>query len=844
MLIDRNQQISLFLTLIHRKGKQETSNNPCNLRVARSGNCAKLGQNQWFEGNKMSPFWDRRDHAMKRVKRAYLFVSLLLTGLFLLGYLTIRILSGLAIGAIGVVPGVLEILGVCIFFAGLSWRIIGRYRRISGRLALIGMGVETPNPKNPNHKRFLNMVEELSSALGVPCVEPMINDWMAINVCAVQTASGRVVLVCTDGALRRRTDRQLRAMVAHALGRTIQPEFFEMAATSIFFGAASQATGLKDRRGKSFQAPSIGSLRFLVPILALCWKMWRKPTAGEMDLAVDQLAADLTHDALALAEAIELTLLQWRGAKWLNPAFEQCVVMPLYLGHTERVGGQKANLRASSSVRVGKLVDTVMEASAPVFQGRASVDAQRNDVKQGFYVMRKQAIEGPFLPDEIATRGWLTQQSLVRATEDSGLPTFASKIGSFAAVFEKREDGCPRCSIPLSVITYGEHSLRHCGRCRGYAVGDPTLNSLSLERHSNMSPAFRKNVRLSVIKEAQALEENKAASRIYMDVQCPSCSTGMTNLPLDVTSDAVIWRCDTCALNWFDAHELPCLDIGMKRETVTWVEEEVLVRKERPEEIFEEEKKFDTRLMGGSAEVGKMAEDLLDAKLRTSIGHLGPEEEPSLAPEPEPVRSYESESVPRIRLKEESVPLDSQPKETRVEPQPVQSEEPVEPSVEEKPRKASPTASSARARYPGGTSEPQPKPEKQAPTEQPAAGSARARYSGGSPESQPKPEAPAASEQPAAGSARSRYPNPDQQGVSRPRWTPPPSDTKDTGPHWFDGEEKNEEKPKKKSSLISAPFVAGDAQEARRRRLIRERQAKIRKDPEEESKDPGEPDKD
>ena len=759
----------------------------------------------------MNPFWERRDHALRRVKLAYLFVIVWMTALAVLVYMTVRLPVGLAVDQIGVLPGLWEVLLVGVVFSVFSWRFTWSYQRSAGRLALVGMGVATPNPKTPNHSRYLTMVDELAVAIGVPCVEPMVSDWMAINVCTVQTATGSIVLVCTEGTLRRRTDRQVRTMVAHALSRAIQPEFLEVANTSVFFGAAGQAAGMKRRSTNSTKIPSLGTVKYLSPVLSLCWKLWRKTSSVEMDLLADQLAAELTGDALALAEAIELTLLQWRGDKWLSPAFEQCACMPLSVTRTERMGS-KGSLRASPSVRVGKLVDRVWEASAAAFDGRASVDAQRKEEKQGFHVMRNQVIEGPFLPEEIATRGWLNQQTLVRATGDSGFPSFASKIPAFAAVFEQRENGCPRCSVTLSVVAHGENSFRHCTRCRGYAVGDPTLNALTLERHSSMSPGFRKVVRKSVEREVQDLNENRSQSRIYTDIQCPGCSARMTNLPLDVTSDVVVWRCETCALNWFDAHELPCLDVSLKRETVTWVADEYLVRTAPAPDEFVEGKKFDSRLMAGAAAVERMAEDLLDEKLRSAIGHLGPEEGPTVSAEPKPTKPTSPKPVPRVRLKEESRPVareaepEKAPKKPQGSPIPQREEPRVESSTVDEVASASPP-SSARSKYPSGG--PGPKGDVKGPTPDPSS----------------KPtEAPRQS-------ARSRYPNPDERGASRP--SPPTSSSppKDADPHWYDDGKTEEKKPKKKAGLITAPFVGGDAQESRRRRLIKERQARLRRKP-------------
>jgi heat shock protein HtpX len=112
-------------------------------------------------------------------------------------------------------PGAL--VGVAAMVAwGLIWGLITLFA--GARILSAFVGARPANPADPYEKQFLDVVEEMALAAGVPVPQAMVVDTDALNAFASGYAPSQAMITATSGILHACTRDELQGVIGHEMG--------------------------------------------------------------------------------------------------------------------------------------------------------------------------------------------------------------------------------------------------------------------------------------------------------------------------------------------------------------------------------------------------------------------------------------------------------------------------------------------------------------------------------------------------------------------------------------------------------------------------------------------------
>ena len=190
-------------------------------------------------------------------------------------------------------------------------------RKFGAAYILKRLGAQSPEPADRYHKQFINTLEELQIASGLPKVKPYIIPAFAINSMALIEADKTPSVAVTEGLLADCTRDELEAVVAHELAHIARGDAFYVTmvcSLANFFDKIRAALEPEEDerygRGRYPQQGRGGG--FFVPVLlylavslsAIVMRLLSTLISRERETLADAAAVEFSRNPIPLARAI------------------------------------------------------------------------------------------------------------------------------------------------------------------------------------------------------------------------------------------------------------------------------------------------------------------------------------------------------------------------------------------------------------------------------------------------------------------------------------------------------------------------------------------------------------
>lgn len=460
------------------------------------------------------------------------------------------------------------------------------------------MGARAVDENELSHKMFMNVVEDVSVATGGHFLpEAWIIPNSSCNAFALQDFSGRSVIGITQGLLQRLNRSQLEAVVAHEMAHVAKGDGLASTVIASVFGLFGLLSdGLKsalEQGDSGFRSKnSVGRIGFLIVCIYFICSLLRFWTwlgamfiSRQREYRADAVAVRLTRNPLALAEALHIIDLRWKGsglpAQDLEAVF---IASPRYSSLLVRDGWLAELFCTHPPVekRVGVLLsmaqyswdvldDAVRECESreallvSPFKVNSSVKTADADT---WYVLKGDIWCGPLTLEKARQFEGLTPETLVKKVSSGGVALAAGRselflnhhpTGPIAGIVPFP---CPRCRGRLVFEDYEKIRVVHCYGCGGYMLNENDVLSILGCREMLISERILNLARQMLAQFTPS--EKWAAGSLYEEkgVLCPVCPGGNQDMRrrfINVRYRIEVDKCKSCGSVWFDRDEMELL---------------------------------------------------------------------------------------------------------------------------------------------------------------------------------------------------------------------------------------------------------------------------------------------
>ncbi len=202
---------------------------------------------------------------------------------------------------------------------------------IGGPMVARSLGARPANPKDPLEKRFINVVEEMAIAAGLPAPKAYVLDEDAPNAFASGWKPEKAVICATRGLLETMNREELMGVVGHEMAHIRNGDTRVMTLVAglamalvllgtiayyimRFAGYGAAARDDRDRRGGGGTAILVAFLiGFLILVLSrLLARLLAMAVSRSREYMADAGSVEFTRNPLGLASALE-KIASWRG---------------------------------------------------------------------------------------------------------------------------------------------------------------------------------------------------------------------------------------------------------------------------------------------------------------------------------------------------------------------------------------------------------------------------------------------------------------------------------------------------------------------------------------------------
>jgi len=453
------------------------------------------------------------------------------------------------------------------------------------------LNAEQLNPNDTYHQMLKNIVEEVSVATGGKKMEVVVIPTIAMNAFAIADFSGRAVIGVTEGILARLTRAQIEAIVGHeaahivtgdCLATTITTSLFELYSGLLkgfelmLHGAGRGRSSVRVRGGGGAIA-IILLVYILLHLTRLLSQMVRLFISRQREYRADAIAVRLTRDPLSLAEALYAIKYHWRGnglpAQELEAIF---TVNPTFSNLDERNGlwaemfathpPMKERLAVLLSIAHSDTKTLIEEVEKKSERPRSEVpEIETTSAK--WVVNKGGTWQGPFNLIQMMTLGWMKPETWVKRVGDADI-TMAYEDTAISSVIGATKDRaktgvfqCPKCNIPLNLVTYEGAETYKCSFCRGTLVRENEIKRIIIRQDVGFSDRIKK-IAEGIEKEDRLgglFTINRDPNTMLVCPKCQHVRSKMMRMFYTEVYRVEIDKCFTCGLIWFDKDELEVL---------------------------------------------------------------------------------------------------------------------------------------------------------------------------------------------------------------------------------------------------------------------------------------------
>lgn len=491
-------------------------------------------------------------------------------------------------------------------------------RKNGPRVILRRLQAATPDVSDRYHVQFLDTLDEIRLAAGLPRVNAYVLPSFAVNSLALIDADGTPAVAVTEGLLAEGTRDELQAAAAHELAHIARGDAFYVtlvcSLANLFetfkdaLGAAADDDGDQrpGRRGAGF--PPVLFYGAVV-LSALVMRLLSTLVSRERELLADAAAVEFCRSPEALARVITKAHLKNAFVGDFASSYAPLFIVPPGAGDVpDTLAGRifsshpplltrLAALAAMVHKKPQDLIESVREEERTrdrargvlhsyeelrrpqleLFAGRegAPGDAAPAAAEEARTWMLAGAgegsWEGPFTIAELLGRPRFSAIMKVRNTQE-GVVALAREFPQVRIALHDlarkkplapgRQNLCPRCRVPLAETFYEGVGVRLCPRCGGKLVDAASVARIVARREVDFSEALREKARR--FKEAAVrnpLRRQKIESDLAAGLPCPNCGFRLAARPYSYQDFVPVDKCLSCGKIWFDADELEILQI-------------------------------------------------------------------------------------------------------------------------------------------------------------------------------------------------------------------------------------------------------------------------------------------
>jgi Zn-dependent protease with chaperone function/Zn-finger nucleic acid-binding protein len=489
-------------------------------------------------------------------------------------------------------------------------------RRNGPRVILRRLQAATPDVADRYHVQFLDTLDEIRLAAGLPRVNAYVLPSFAVNSLAVIDADGAPAVAVTEGLLAEGTRDELQAVAAHELAHIARGDAFYLtlvcSLANLFetfkdaLGAAAGDDGdpQPGRRGGGF--PPV--LFYAAVVLsALVMRLLSMLVSRERELLADAAAVELCRSPEALARIIYKAHVKNAFVGDFTSSYAPLFIVPPDARDVpDTLAGRIFSSHPPLMTRLGALAAMVHKKPEAVIESvweEERTRSQARGVLHSYEELRRPQLElfggpepgqpapgaaeearvwmlagaggksweGPFTMAELLARPRFSAIMRVRNTQE-GVEALAREFPQVRIALHDlarkkplapgRQNLCPRCRVPLAETFYEGAAVRVCGRCGGKLVDTASVDRIVARREVDFSDALRDKARR--FREAAVrnpIRRQKIESALAAGVPCPGCGFRLAARPYNYQYFVPVDKCLSCGKIWFDADELEILQI-------------------------------------------------------------------------------------------------------------------------------------------------------------------------------------------------------------------------------------------------------------------------------------------
>jgi Zn-dependent protease with chaperone function/Zn-finger nucleic acid-binding protein len=485
-------------------------------------------------------------------------------------------------------------------------------RMFGARFILKRLDAQPPDPLDRYHKRFVDTVEEIRIASGLPKVIPHIMPSFASNAMAVTSADKTPNVIITEGMLAELTRDELEAVVSHEIAHISHGDSFYLTlvcSLANFFERLRQALEpekpTQEGASSAEGGPTSPLLYLAVSFSSVIMHLLSTLISREREILADATAVEFSRNPSALARALYKAHLKNSFVGDFNLTYTPLfIVDPEPSSEAEGFFADLLNTHPPLMKRVRLLADMANTTPAKIIEEVWEIQKRREEART---ILHSREETGQEIPAPAAEAKDITpEQGKIWSIRDSegnwqgpyslqellfvrsfsplirvrnlpeGVEAQAREflqvrnalrnLGKKKPIDLSRQNKCPRCHLPLSEGYYEGVAIKFCGQCGGKLVDATAMGRIITRKEVAFSEQLAKKA--SEFKQKFLLNPigtTKINPQEEGSIFCPNCGSRMLPRPYNYQYFVPVDKCLSCYKIWFDADELEILQLLIEK---------------------------------------------------------------------------------------------------------------------------------------------------------------------------------------------------------------------------------------------------------------------------------------
>jgi len=560
-------------------------------------------------------------------KSLFVFTALILFYFLAVGLVSLAVFLSLGFFITGrgfwTGPFIWKLLGFDLIVSALiAWFHFQDARRFGAAYILKRLDARPPDPTDRYHKQFMNTLEEIRIAAGVPKVNAYVIPAFAINSMALVQADRTPAVAITEGLLAECTRDEIQAVAAHELAHIARGDAFYV---TLVCSLANLFEKLKEALEPELPEPQPGLLGrgprgggggptlifAAAAISSFVMRLLSTLISRERELLADAAAVEFGRDPSSLARAIYKAHIQNSFVGDFSASYGPLfIVAPespnipdgffgrLFSSHPALMKRIEA-LAAMAGKKPDRIIRDVWEgrqnrekareilysfeemtvkaeptATGPEEKPEADAPKAPGTIEAKPWSVRSAGggWEGPMTTHELISRPGFSSMTVVKNSQE-GVEAKAREFPQVRLALREagrkrpadpgRENKCPRCRVQLAGTFYEGVAVKLCPRCRGKLIDEGMMDRVIARKEVAFSEGLIKKA--MDFKErflSQPVKTRKISESGSPDpLSCPACGYTMKARPYSYSYFIPVDKCLSCHKIWFDADELEILQV-------------------------------------------------------------------------------------------------------------------------------------------------------------------------------------------------------------------------------------------------------------------------------------------